>query len=551
MAHYSLTPRVHVLAERLLSHKSTLCTEHAATLNALDGDIAGIPAAVKPARRFYELMRQLPLCISPDELIVGDQTRKPHGAIFHDESAAQRPSAFRFLNLSSDLDSPDYRLIVEKGALAIKHQLEEKTRSLGSAVSRSGMDEVNGCRAAIYACDALLALAQNLATSAETLAAAESNPYRQAELLESAAILHHVPAHPARNFKEACQAFYLFQLALQLDNGSYAVNPEGADKALLPWYQRDIANGTLTPQRAYEIVECLWFKLAQLSEVRAACAIDGYPMFDALRHGASLDDPSTIINELSALFLCAQRNLSALNLPVRLFHGEQKVSAAPFAACSETTTAEGLTPRMQRLRNHYLTVRPSVSIYRALAFTEVVKANPGMPTILLRAKAFRHACETAPILIQDDELIVGHPCGKPRAGAFSPDIAWRWVRDELDTMSTRPQDPFEISEEDKKTIREEIVPFWEGRSLDEICEAQYREAGVWAFSGETFVSDLSYHQINGGGDTCPGYDVLLFTKGMNGIKADAEAHLASLSMENPEDIDRIYYYKAAIETCEG
>lgn len=70
MAHYSLTPRVKVLAERLLSQKSTLCTEHATTLNALDGDIAGVPAAVKPARRFYELMRQLPLCISADELIV-------------------------------------------------------------------------------------------------------------------------------------------------------------------------------------------------------------------------------------------------------------------------------------------------------------------------------------------------------------------------------------------------------------------------------------------------------------------------------------------------
>lgn len=80
-------------------------------------------------------------------------------------------------------------------------------------------------------------------------------------------------------------------------------------------------------------------------------------------------------------------------------------------------------------------------------------------------------------------------------------------------------------------IREEIAPFWEGRSLDEICEAQYREAGVWEFSGETFVSDLSYHQINGGGDTCPGYDVLLFTKGMNGIKADAQARLAELSMQ--------------------
>lgn len=34
MAHYSLTPRVKVLADRLLAQKSTLCTEHATTLNA-------------------------------------------------------------------------------------------------------------------------------------------------------------------------------------------------------------------------------------------------------------------------------------------------------------------------------------------------------------------------------------------------------------------------------------------------------------------------------------------------------------------------------------
>lgn len=81
------------------------------------------------------------------------------------------------------------------------------------------------------------------------------------------------------------------------------------------------------------------------------------------------------MNELSAMFISAQRNLSALNLPVRLFSGAQQVSHAPFAACADTPVMEGLTPRMQRLRNHYLTVRPSVSIYRALAFTEVVKAN--------------------------------------------------------------------------------------------------------------------------------------------------------------------------------
>lgn len=60
--------------------------------------------------------------------------------------------------------------------------------------------------------------------------------------------------------------------------------------------------------------------------MRAACAIDGYPMFDALLHGASLENAR--INELSDMFLSAQHNLSALHLPVRLFKGVQHVSAA-------------------------------------------------------------------------------------------------------------------------------------------------------------------------------------------------------------------------------
>lgn len=62
---------------------------------------------------------------------------------------------------------------------------------------------------------------------------------------------------------------------------------------------------------------------------------------------------------------------------------------------------------------------------------------------------------------------------------------------------------------------------------------------------------MSYHQVNGGGDTCPGYDVILVKKGINGIKREAEEKLAALSMEKPEDIDKIYFYKAEILVCEG
>lgn len=219
--------------------------------------------------------------------------------------------------------------------------------------------------------------------------------------------------------------------------------------------------------------------------------------------------------------------------------------------CEGTEVPDGPTQRLKDLKANFLKQVPTISIYRAKVVTEMARENPGMPKIVLRAKSFRKCCETAPLVIQDNELIVGAPCGAPRSGAFSPDIAWRWLRDELDTISKRPQDPFYISEEDKDYCKKVIFPFWEGKSLDEVCEGQYRDAGVWTLSGESFVSDCSYHQVNGGGDSNPGYDVILMKKGMLDIQKEAREHLAKLDYSNPDDIDKIYFYKSVIDTTEG
>ncbi len=216
-----------------------------------------------------------------------------------------------------------------------------------------------------------------------------------------------------------------------------------------------------------------------------------------------------------------------------------------------TEIPDGITARLQKLKENYLTHKPTITTHRARAITKIAKENPGMPKIMLRAKCFRYCCETAPLVIQDNELIVGAPNGAPRAGAFSPDIAWRWMVDEIDTIGSRPQDPFYISDEDKKIMKEELFPYWEGKSVDEYCEDQYREAGVWELSGESFVSDCSYHAINGGGDSNPGYDVILMKKGMLDIQQEAKDHLKELDYQNPDDIEKIYFYKSIIDTTEG
>ncbi|MCL1996332.1 MAG: choline trimethylamine-lyase [Defluviitaleaceae bacterium] len=253
----------------------------------------------------------------------------------------------------------------------------------------------------------------------------------------------------------------------------------------------------------------------------------------------------------------AVKNLSGLSMQEResfikrISDGVVQELAARENSTGFKDIPNGPTERHISLKENFLKQIPTITTYRARAITKIAKENPGMPKIMLRAKCFRYCCETAPLVIQDNELIVGAPNGAPRAGAFSPDIAWRWLEKEIDTIATRPQDPFHISEEDKKIMREELFPFWKGKSVDEFCEDRYREAGVWELSAEAYVSDCSYHALNGGGDSNPGYDVILMKKGMLDIQKEAQEHLAKLDYDNPEDIEKIYFYKSVVDTTEG
>lgn len=550
-----MMPRTKVLKDRLLNNPTGVCTQRGEIVSNALNEFGNEPALTKKAKVLNRLLNEVSINIELDELIVGSHSSKARYALlFPDLNNNDGLSAFSFISEEVEVNgqrkySPNYEIVISKGFNNIKKQALKQLEQLASNSDENSKQQRGFLEAAVIACDSAINFASRYAKRAYEMAQNESNQYRKAELLNIANMLNKVPANPCDTFEEAIQVFFLFQLMMQLECDAYSVAPAGLDKCLYPYFERDMKNNRLNEAKAFEIVESLMLKLAQVSEERATRDIDGYPLFDHLLNGGKLTDSKIIINKLSEMFLCALKNLLQAdnNLNVKLFN-----ASVNNTACSTTdTSTDSLEGRLKRLKENYLKAKPSVSINRALAFTKVAKENPGLPKIMLRAKSFKEACETAPLLIQADELVVGHPCGKPRAGTISPDISWRWVRDELDTMHARPQDPFIIDEADKKVLTEEIFPFWEGKSVDEYCETQYREAGLWELSGETFVSDLSYHQINGGGDTCPGFDVILVKKGMNGIKEEALANLENLSMDNPGDIDKIYFYKAAIDTCDG
>ena len=210
-----------------------------------------------------------------------------------------------------------------------------------------------------------------------------------------------------------------------------------------------------------------------------------------------------------------------------------------------------LSPRIKKLRNNYFRARPFISVSRAQAVTEVYKANPGLEINTLRALAFLRACATAPLWIGEDELIISHPAGGARGGEVSPEISWRWVEEELDSLSSRPQDPYQISDESKRILKEVIFPFWRGRSLDEMAETRLRAAGLWEWCHEEGVCDVTIKTQNGGGDSCPGYDEILLREGMGGIRQRALDAMEKLELTREEDIRQYHFYKAIQHTCDA
>ncbi|WP_263628183.1 pyruvate formate lyase family protein [Clostridium bowmanii] len=102
---------------------------------------------------------------------------------------------------------------------------------------------------------------------------------------------------------------------------------------------------------------------------------------------------------------------------------------------------------------------------RALLYTESYKQTSKDSAIIRRAKSTAHILDNVEMSIREEELIVGNRTTKPRSGIISPEMDPYWINDELDTLESRPQDPFIISEGDKKIYREVLYPYWAGKSL--------------------------------------------------------------------------------------
>ena len=144
------------------------------------------------------------------------------------------------------------------------------------------------------------------------------------------------------------------------------------------------------------------------------------------------------------------------------------------------------TDRITHLVDNLYAKMPVIESARAKLITESYKATEGQPVITRRAEAFAHILRNIPIIIRDNELIVGSSTIAPRGCQTFPEFSYQWLEDELDTVATRTADPFYIAEETKAELRE-VHKYWKGKTSSELATSYMAPEAIKAIEHNIFT----------------------------------------------------------------
>jgi formate C-acetyltransferase len=169
-----------------------------------------------------------------------------------------------------------------------------------------------------------------------------------------------------------------------------------------------------------------------------------------------------------------------------------------WKAAGEPERGEELIPRERmarilRSKQRLLRNEREVDVERARYTTQSYQTTEGEPMPIRRARMLLHLVRHMSIAIHPDELIVGNRSLLPRMGVIAPEGAVDWVDRELEILPTRPQDRFNIRPEQIRELREEIFPYWRGKTLEDIVAARVPDAVSVAVQGRVVKLNQTDH----------------------------------------------------------
>lgn len=193
-------------------------------------------------------------------------------------------------------------------------------------------------------------------------------------------------------------------------------------------------------------------------------------------------------------------------------------------ACGRSLEVENMNKRIRMLREVSVSTRPYITPERAILLTRFYKdtASQIISPPMERALAFKYLLENKEIYIGEGELIVGERGPAPKATPTYPEISCHSLED-LGVLDRRENTSFKVSEEMRKIYDEEIIPFWQGKTIREKIISSMTQEWRDAYEAGVFTEFMEQR--------APGHTVLddkIYKKGFLELKKEIEKSLASL-----------------------
>lgn len=313
-----MNERIRHLRQQNFDTPTTLSIERALIETAFYKENYGtMPIAILRARNFYEICKKKTIYIGDEELIVGERGPLPKAVPTFPELTCHSVEDLHTLNerelqrytiSQEDIDTYEREVIpywqgktqrerifnhvskeweeayhagvftefmeqraaghtamdgkmYHEGLLDVKARIEKRISELDYIYDPEATDKQQELEAMAISCDAAILFAERHAALAEEKAAKEENPQRKKELEKIADVCRWVPAHAPRDLWEAIQMYWFVHLGTVTElNGWDSMNPGHIDQHLWPFYQKGIEDGTLTRDKAKELLSCLWIK---------------------------------------------------------------------------------------------------------------------------------------------------------------------------------------------------------------------------------------------------------------------------------------------------
>jgi len=376
-----ITERIAGLKEKILSVKSTVCTERAKIYTEVYREHEGAPVILKRAFALEKTLKEMTVFIDEGELIVGNQSSALRAAPIFPEYVTswiineldefdKRPGdAFlvtgtqkhelkelckwwegkTLIEKGYSIMSPVNREIHDSGIIRAEGNLtsgdahiavnNEKLLKIGLT---GYLNEIELAQRSLRNTDKNLVKKRDFYKSlkigiesfqtfirrfkrlAHELAEKESDEKRKQELILISKNCRNISVNPPSGFYEALQLTWFVQLVLQIESNGHSVSLGRLDQYLWKFYHDDRATGRISEDFALELLENTWIKLLSVNKIRSWSHTRfsaGGPLYQNVTVGGQTIEGKDAVNDLSFLILdsVGRMKLTQPNLSVR-FH---------------------------------------------------------------------------------------------------------------------------------------------------------------------------------------------------------------------------------------